>query len=152
MSSSIFLYSFEAEFAVDVVGVNAPRWPGFKRPPAPSWGISENLRPCDMEPMPAPTLPAPDALKSPRYRQFELVAFESSENELDIIWLLSVSFGGVISTLTSVTSPAMDDDWLNDWLILLIHGVLAVVPVEVDSVARGGSLNASKLWKRNIVS
>lgn len=58
----------------------------------------------------------------------------------------SVSFGGVISTLTSVTSPAMDDDWLNDWIVL-IHGVLPVVPVEVDSVARdkGGSLNASKL-------
>lgn len=59
----------------------------------------------------------------------------------------SVSFGGVISTLTSVTSPAMDDDWLNDWLVLLIKGVLVLVPVEVDSAARdnGGSLNASKL-------
>lgn len=58
----------------------------------------------------------------------------------------SFSFGGVISTLTSVTSPAMDDDWLNDWF-LPIQGVLAVVPLEVDSVARdnGGSLNASKL-------
>lgn len=58
----------------------------------------------------------------------EVDAVESKDMELGKgdgkLTTISVrSMGGVISTLTSIVSPANDEDWLDEWLALM-HGVL----------------------------
>lgn len=87
---------------VEGEGVQRPKLAGFSKP---SVGISEYFLCCG--------LVDGVLLKSDVARHKLRVAVESTEWEVGS-GVCSVSFGGVISTRTSTTSPAIDDDRLLD--------------------------------------
>lgn len=87
---------------MDGDGVHRPKLAGFNKP---SVGISEYFLCCGL---------VDGVLKSDKFILKLSVAFESIEYELGSVIVGSESFGGVISTRTSTTSPAIDDDRLLD--------------------------------------